>query len=515
MVHPTVTESNWTDASGTPKTTSGFIGEINYVKATVPNFCNEEVRIYFHVKAHKDSTYYKNRYFITSKTDSEGKINAAVSFSKEMKAKLGISNWNVNLKFALVGVVDNQLYAFKGISYPVSNAELKVTTKKEILDVYFKYQGKRLLTTDRVPYGEKTTNLIVLAKTRNMVGDSIKFKAHQLNEDSILEDKPAVKVGSNGYVALNFGVFNKEKLKKGSTLTYYAGVEGFSTKQFKDKTLVLEVGAKLNENIEKTNKDLHEVLTIIGKTRLKSKYKLTELEKNIQKYIDSLKRTIKDNKVNSPLKLAHFLSQLMHESGELRWTEEGGVSDDAYGGFKGRGLIQLTGKTNYTNYGNFVNDDVTSSLENKIKLEKNPHAAKSAGWFWNKVAELNDDAERNDFIFIMFVINGGLNGYNERLNFLKNAFKSLNISNGLDYKFKDSKAYNNLKYTFGWGLWHDSTTSKIGCTKENSTALIGYERFIELHDKNGKKAIKNKWYGYNKENIRSFVENRIKEIKNE
>ncbi|CAH0336093.1 hypothetical protein FVB9288_01767 [Flavobacterium sp. CECT 9288] len=244
VVHPTVTEANWTDASGTPKTTSGFIGEINYVKATVPNFCNEEVRIYFHVKAHKDSTYYKNRYFITTKTDSEGKINTAVSFSKEMKAKLGISNWNVNLKFALVGVVDNQLYAFKGISYPVSNAELKVTTKKEILDVYFKYQGKRLLTADRVPYGEKTTNLIVLAKTRNMVGDSIKFIAHQLNEDSILEDKPAVKIGSNGYAALNFVVFNKEKLKKGSTLTYYAGVEGFSTKHFKDKTLVLEVGAK-------------------------------------------------------------------------------------------------------------------------------------------------------------------------------------------------------------------------------------------------------------------------------
>jgi hypothetical protein len=69
----------------------------------------------------------------------------------------------------------------------------------------------------------------------------------------------------------------------------------------------------------------------------------------------------------------------------------------------------------------------------------------------------------------------------------------------------------NLKYSFGWGLWHDSTTSKDGCTKDNSSALIGYERFVVLHDKNGKKAIKNNWYGYNKENIRSFVENRIKE----
>ena len=189
MVHPTVTEANWTDASGTPKTTSGFIGEINYVKATVPNFCNEEVRIYFHVKAHKDSTYYKNRYFITTKTDSEGKINTAVSFSKEMKAKLGISNWNVNLKFALVGIVDNQLYAFKGISYPVSNAELKVTTKKEILDLYFEYEGKRLVPTDRVPYNSKTpTKIKMVAHTRNMIGEKIKFTEHALKDDSILEN---------------------------------------------------------------------------------------------------------------------------------------------------------------------------------------------------------------------------------------------------------------------------------------------------------------------------------------
>ncbi|CAH0336077.1 hypothetical protein FVB9288_01750 [Flavobacterium sp. CECT 9288] len=128
-VHPTVIESNWTDASGTPKTTSGFIGEINYVKATVPNFCNEEVRIYFHVKAHKDSAYYKNRYFITTKTDSEGKINTAVSFSKEMKAKLGISNWNVNLKFALV-----KKSSVTKIEENLKSNKLVINQKKILLD---------------------------------------------------------------------------------------------------------------------------------------------------------------------------------------------------------------------------------------------------------------------------------------------------------------------------------------------------------------------------------------------
>jgi predicted chitinase len=522
VLHPQVTEAYWTDASGTPKTTSGFIGETNYVNATIPNFCNKDVRIYFQVKECKNTTYHKNRYFIDTKTDSEGKINAAVNFSKDMKTKLIINNWNVNLKFAFVGIVDNQSYPFKGATYPKANAELKVTTKKEILDLYFDYQGKRVTETDRVLYDHKKAEMIsLIAKTRNMVGEKLTFTAHGLGKPNVLGKLGETKVDNNGVatvVLFTSTIWESNSIfdiQKGKDKTFYAGVDGFSTKDIENKTLVLEVGTKWDAKIDNTNEDLHEVLTIIGKTRLKSIYKLTELEKNIQKYIDSLKITIKDNKVNSPLKLAHFLSQLMHESGELRWTEEGGVSDDAYGGFKGRGLIQLTGKTNYTNYGNFVKDDVTSSLENKIKLEKNPHAAKSAGWFWNKVAELNDDAERNDFIFITFVVNGGLNGYNERLNFLKNAFKSLNISNGLDYKFKDSKAYNNLKYSFGWGLWHDSSTSKIGCTKENSTALIGYERFIELHDKNGKKTSENNWYGYNKENIRSFVENRIKEIKNE
>ena len=249
MVHPTVTEANWTDASGTPKTTSGFIGEINYVKATVPNFCNEEVRIYFHVKTHKDSAYYKNRYFITTKTDSEGKINTAVSFSKEMKAKLGISNWNVNLKFALVGVVDNQLYAFKGISYPVSNAELKVTTKKEILDLYFEYEGKRLVPTDRVPYNSKTpTKIKMVAHTRNMIGEKLKFTAHALEDDSILENLSESTIKANGIAELSFQKKAPAHLKKNDTETYYAGVEGFSTKHFKDKTLVFKVGAKWDTN---------------------------------------------------------------------------------------------------------------------------------------------------------------------------------------------------------------------------------------------------------------------------
>lgn len=282
VVHPTVTEANWTDATGTPKTTSGFIGENNYVKATVPNFCNEEVRIYFHVKAHKDSTYYKNRYFITTKTDSEGKINTAVSFSKEMKAKLGISNWNVNLKFALVGIVDNQLYAFKGISYPVSNVELKVTTKKEILDLYFEYEGKRLVPTDRVPYNSKTpTKIKMVAHTRNMMGEKLKFTAHALEDDSILENLSESTIKANGIAELSFQKKAPAHLKKDDTETYYAGVEGFSTKHFKDKTLVFKVGAKWDSGVVFDKNDPQ--LVWGAKVSKEFRLKVVKICKNIEK----------------------------------------------------------------------------------------------------------------------------------------------------------------------------------------------------------------------------------------
>jgi putative chitinase len=71
--------------------------------------------------------------------------------------------------------------------------------------------------------------------------------------------------------------------------------------------------------------------------------------------------------ITTPLRQAHFLAQLGHESGELRYTEEL-ASGDAYEGrrdlgntvpgdgrrFKGRGLIQLTGRANYQAYGDAV-----------------------------------------------------------------------------------------------------------------------------------------------------------------
>jgi predicted chitinase len=233
---------------------------------------------------------------------------------------------------------------------------------------------------------------------------------------------------------------------------------------------------------------------------------------NIVKHLDGLNMALNDCKIDTPLKQAHFLAQLMHESGGLQFTSELGVTEDAYDGFKGRGLIQLTYQENYESYGIFVGEDFTSSLGNKKKLEEPPHAAKSAGWFWSEKSGLNPDAQNSDFIYITFAINGGFNGYNDRLKYLKNGLIALcpheHIST--EHLFSQSKVYNNIKGAFGWGLWHDSATNKEGCTKSVEKALEGYNRFIELHNSQGSPAIIKKWYGYVGNTIRNFVEGRIK-----
>ncbi|MFW5758570.1 MAG: M15 family metallopeptidase [Bacteroidota bacterium] len=235
---------------------------------------------------------------------------------------------------------------------------------------------------------------------------------------------------------------------------------------------------------------------------------------NIKKHINGINEAIREFKIDTIEKKAHFLAQLITESGSFRYTKELGVSNDSYGGFIGRGLIQLTFKTNYEAYGNFVGEDFVSSESNKEKLEKDPHAAKSAGWYWAESAKLNDDAQRNDFIDIVRSVNGGYNGYDHRYEALKCAIEVLdkNKTISTNYEFSKSKTYHDLKGSFGWGVWHDPNTSKKGCKKDKVKAKEGYKRFITLHDQKGKPEIKNDWYGYKRAGIRKFVEDRIKAL---
>jgi putative chitinase len=145
------------------------------------------------------------------------------------------------------------------------------------------------------------------------------------------------------------------------------------------------------------------------------------------------------NGVNTSLRQAHFLAQLGHESGSLRFTTEI-ASGAAYEGridlgntqpgdgprFKGRGLIQITGRTNYTEYGSDRGQDYITGLNPNL-LATNPNiAADCSGWFW-ATRHLNELADTDDLLTITKRINGGTNGLEDRTSRLKLA-KCLLIS---------------------------------------------------------------------------------------
>jgi putative chitinase len=177
-----------------------------------------------------------------------------------------------------------------------------------------------------------------------------------------------------------------------------------------------------------------------------------------QLYIPFITTVLPKFGIDTPLRKAHFLAQVAHESGGLQFTQENlnysvqglrsvfgkyfptieiantyarkpekianrvyadrmGNGNEASGDgwkFRGRGLIQLTGKENYQKF----------SDENGIDCVKNPDlllqpemALTSACWFWKK-RNLNEFADKNDIIMITKRINGGTNGLNDRQQYL-------------------------------------------------------------------------------------------------
>jgi putative chitinase len=149
--------------------------------------------------------------------------------------------------------------------------------------------------------------------------------------------------------------------------------------------------------------------------------------------------------IDTPLRMAHFLAQTGHESGDLVYTEEI-ASGQAYEGradlgntqpgdgprFKGRGLIQLTGRANYVAYGKSIGQDLTVD-GNWTKLSTDPALAIDAAcWFWNThglsaLADQDDPAATKESVLeaITHRINGGLNGLPDRAEHLERAKFSL------------------------------------------------------------------------------------------
>lgn len=139
--------------------------------------------------------------------------------------------------------------------------------------------------------------------------------------------------------------------------------------------------------------------------------------------------------VTTTLRMAHFLAQIAQESGQLKYVRElasgaaydTGKKAQALGNtpekdgdgqrYKGRGLIQITGRTNYKDVSKALGVDFIAHPE---KLEEPEYAVASAYWYWQSHG-CNELADMNDSVKVTRRINGGTNGLDDRLRYLGRA----------------------------------------------------------------------------------------------
>jgi putative chitinase len=189
------------------------------------------------------------------------------------------------------------------------------------------------------------------------------------------------------------------------------------------------------------------------------------------KWLEPLKETFEKYQINTPKRQACFLGQTMHESGSFKFTRENlnysaralmntwpsrfpdietasqferqpekiankvysgrlGNTEDGDGAkYIGRGLIQVTGKENYTHCGEALGVDLIAEPH---LLEEPRYAALSAGWFWNKkgLNALADEGTKDAFEVMTKRINGGLLGLDDRKSKMIEALKALGAQNG-------------------------------------------------------------------------------------
>jgi putative chitinase len=151
-------------------------------------------------------------------------------------------------------------------------------------------------------------------------------------------------------------------------------------------------------------------------------------------FVSALNTAMAHRQINTPKRQAAFLAQLGHESGQLQFVRELGGDQylskydtgnlaqklgntpepDGDGQhYRGRGLIQVTGRNNYLRCSLALFGD-ERLLRTPELLELPQWAAESAAWFW-WLRELNALADRDEFEAITRKINGGLNGLADRL----------------------------------------------------------------------------------------------------
>jgi len=176
--------------------------------------------------------------------------------------------------------------------------------------------------------------------------------------------------------------------------------------------------------------------------------------------------TMEKFQINTPLRLAHFLAQCGHESGNFKLVNENlnysvdslkrvfpkyfpenlaesyakqpeKIASRVYGNrmgngaeetkegykFRGRGYIQLTGKDNYKAFGTAINEDIVSNPD----LVATKYPLLSAAWFFSKNCLKKCDAGATDEVVtaVTKCVNGGTIGLEDRKKHFKEYYSLL------------------------------------------------------------------------------------------
>ena len=161
------------------------------------------------------------------------------------------------------------------------------------------------------------------------------------------------------------------------------------------------------------------------------------LPEKIDLLYEPLVRAMNKYAITTGLRAAHFIAQVGHETASFLYMEEI-ASGSAYEGrvdlgntqqgdgtrFKGRGLIQLTGRTNYTAYSK---DSGVDYVTNPTAVSSDPFVCVDvACWYWNR-RKINELADRDDVKAVTKAVNGGFNGLDDRIDYLNRAKAVLGI----------------------------------------------------------------------------------------
>lgn len=144
--------------------------------------------------------------------------------------------------------------------------------------------------------------------------------------------------------------------------------------------------------------------------------------------------------ITGPTRIAAYLAQVGHESAGFQYTREiwgptpaqqgyegrkdlGNIHKGDGSKFRGRGLIQITGRYNYEKASKALKADF---INNPQKLEDKDMAALSSAWWWAEHG-CNELADAGDFDKLTRRINGGLNGIADRRERWSRAIKALSV----------------------------------------------------------------------------------------